>query len=327
LSVIEPAPLPAQPIGPNKLVTVLLAASVGLLLSVGAAYLIEYLDDTVRTSDDVERVTHAPILGYLFEMDGQERERLYVAENPRNPITEAYRTLRTNLEFANVDKSLKTIFIASADSEDGKSSVAANLAVVMAQGEKRVMVLDADMRKPNLHAFFGLSNEYGLSDVFRGRISLEDAIKEWRGGQIKVITAGTPPPNPTDLLGSRKMTEILETLAGMADVVVIDGPPFVVADAAVLAARVDGVLMVIRAGQTREATLKVMVDQIARSGARVIGVALNRIPRKSAPYFGGHPYYSYYNEAYGAEPDDTKPLPEKPAGWLQRLTSKPSDNQ
>jgi non-specific protein-tyrosine kinase len=327
LSVIETAALPTSPIGPNKAVTILLAAVIGFALSSGAAYLLEYMDDSVKSSEDVERITKSPIIGRILEIPGNsEGERLYVAENPRSPFVEPYRTLRTNLEFAGVDKPLRTIFVASAESEDGKSSVAANLAVVMAQGENRVILLDADMRKPNLHALFGLSNEYGLSDVFRGRISLEDAIKEWRGGQVKVITAGTPPPNPSELLGSRKMGEILAALADMGDVVVIDGPPFVVADAAVLAARVDGVLMVVRAGHTHQATLKMMVEQVARSGARVVGVALNRLPRKGAGTFGV-PYYSYYENAYGGETEERQVETGKPAGWLQRMISKPSDHQ
>jgi polysaccharide biosynthesis transport protein len=311
LSVIEPAALPTRPIGPNKGLTILLAAAFGFFLSTGAALLLEYLDDTLKTSEDVERVIQAPIIGYITEMNEGDGEKLYVAENPRNPMVEAYRSLRTNLEFAGVDEPLKSIFVASAESEDGKSSVVANLAVVMAQGEKSVIVLDADLRKPTLHNFFEMSNDYGLSDIFRGRLALEDAMKEWKSQTIKVITAGTPPPNPTELLGSKKMREIMDRLETMADVVIIDGPPFVVADAAVLASRVDGVLVVVRSGHTQQASAKAMVEQIKRTGARVVGVALNRVPRKGGGYFTGNRYYTY--DYYTDEDkEDTKEL--KPVG-------------
>jgi polysaccharide biosynthesis transport protein len=303
LSVIEPAALPTTPIGPNKALTILLASAFGFLLSTGAAILLEYLDDTIKTSEDVDRVVQAPIIGYIADFNDEDGQRLLVAENPRHPIVEAYRSLRTNLEFAGVDEPLKSIFIASAESEDGKSSIAANLAVVMAQGEKSVIVMDADLRKPNLHTFFGVSNEYGLSDIFRGRLSVEEAMKEWRGQPISILTAGTPPPNPTELLGSRKMVEIMGRLESMADVVIIDGPPFVVADAAVLAARADGVLVVVRSGHTQQAAAKAMMEQIKRTGARVVGVAFNGVPRKGIGYFGGNPYYAL--DYYGDEAEDT----------------------
>jgi polysaccharide biosynthesis transport protein len=293
LSVIEPAALPTTPIGPNKGLTILLASAFGFLLSTGAAILLEYLDDTIKTSEDVDRVVQAPIIGYIADFNEEDGQRLLAAENPRNPIVESYRSLRTNLEFAGVDEPLKSIFIASAESEDGKSSIAANLAVIMAQGEKSVIVMDADLRKPNLHTFFGVSNEYGLSDIFRGRLSVEEAMKEWKGQPISILTAGTPPPNPTELLGSRKMKEIMEKLESMADVVIIDGPPFVVADAAVLASRSDGVLVVVRSGHTEQAAAKAMMEQIKRTGARVVGVAFNRVPKKSIGYFGANPYYSF----------------------------------
>lgn len=324
LSVIEPAALPTRPIGPNKSLTILLAAAFGFFLSTGAAFLLEYLDDTLKTSEDVERVVQAPIIGYIAEMNDDE-DKLHVAESPRNPIVEAYRTLRTNLEFAGVDEPLRSIFVASAESEDGKSSVAANLAVVMAQGEKSVIVLDADMRKPSLHTFFGMANDYGLSDIFRGRLSLEDAMKEWKAQAIRVITAGSPPPNPTELLGSRKMDEMLERLENMADVVIIDGPPFVVADAAVLAAKVDGVLVVVRSGGTQQASVKAMMEQIKRTGARVVGVALNRVPRKGGGYLVGNRYYAYgyYTEEDKEDTKELKPLGRGKSAFtsVQRFTN------
>jgi capsular exopolysaccharide synthesis family protein len=229
ISIIEPAYKPLRPIGPNKLLTVLLSAAIGLSLAIAAAYILDYLDDTVKNAEDVERLTDAPILGYLSEMDVENVGALYVAENPRHPGVEEIRSLRANLEFAGVDQPLKTLFVSSADKEDGKTSVAANLAVVMSQAEKKVVIVDADLRRPNVHNFFGLPNNYGLSDVFRGSLNIEDVIKEWPGGSVSVVTAGNPPPNPAELLGSKKMEQILESLKRNADMIIIDGPPFIVA--------------------------------------------------------------------------------------------------
>jgi non-specific protein-tyrosine kinase len=306
ISIIETASVPTKPIGPNKALTILLSAAIGFSLAGAAAYILDYLDDTVKTAEEVEALTHASIIGYIAELDGDNVGRLYVSENPRHPVVEAYRSLRTNLEFAGVDNPLKTLLVTSADTEDGKTSVAANLAAVMAQAENKVILVDSDLRKPNVHNFFGMSNDYGLSDVFRGRLSIEDATKEWSGGKVKVITAGAPPPNPAELLGSKKMIQILEYLESQADVVIIDGPPFVVADAAVLSAKVDGVLLVIRANHTHQPAIRAMMEQVSRAGARVVGVALNRIPRKSAGYYSGHYYSSYYSKGSGDQKDTGK---------------------
>jgi len=298
ITIIEPATRPNRPIGPNKGLTIILAAAIGFSLAAAAAYILDYLDDTVKSTEEIEQLTHASIIGYIAELDGDNVNRLYVSENPRHPVVEAYRSLRTNLEFANVDQPIRTLLISSADSEDGKTSVAANLAVVMAQAERKVILIDSDMRKPNIHNFFGMANDYGLSDIFRGRLSIEDATKEWNSGKVSVITAGAPPPNPAELLGSMKMIQILEYLQSQADIVIVDGPPFIVADAAVMSAKVDGVLLVIRANFTRQPAIKAMIDQITRAGARVVGVALNRVPRKNAGYYAGSYYSSYYTGDY-----------------------------
>ncbi len=299
ISVIEEAYKPSRPIGPNKMLTVLLAAAVGFSLAALAAYLLEYLDDTVKGPEEVEKITGSPVIGYLSEQDIEDIGPLYAADNPRHPRVEEIRTLRTNLEFAGVDQPLKTILVSSTDMEVGKTSVAANLAVVMSQAEKEVIIVDADMRRPNVHNFFGFPNTFGLSDVFRGEYSLEEVTKEWPGGSVAVITAGEPPPNPSELLGSRKMGEILLSLGSKADVVIIDGPPFIVADAPLLAAKVNGVLLVMRLGYTREPAIKSMMEQIKRANGKVLGVALNRIPRRRISYYTGTPYYSSYysNEA------------------------------
>jgi non-specific protein-tyrosine kinase len=316
ISVIETAYLPFRPIGPNKALIILLSAAVGLSLAIGAAYLLDYLDDTVKSAEDVERLTNAPIIGQLTELDVENIGALYVADNPRHPSVEEIRTLRANLEFASVDQPLKTIFVSSTEMEDGKTSVAANLAVVMSQAEKEVILLDADMRRPNVHNFFGLTNNYGLSDVFRGKLNLDEVLKEWTGGSVSVITAGDPPPNPAELLGSKKMAEIMDDLDKRADVIIIDGPPFIIADAPILASKVDGVLLIIRIGYTHEPAIKSMMEQIKRAGAKVVGVALNRLPPKGIGYYSRAPYYAtYYSEDY-----ESSWRVNQQRGWRSRLS-------
>jgi non-specific protein-tyrosine kinase len=323
ISVIESAYLPTRPIGPYKMLIILLSAAVGLSLAIGAAYVLDYLDDTVKSPEDVERLTNAPIIGYLTELDIENVGALYVADNPRHPSVEEIRTLRVNLEFASVDQPLKTIFVSSTEMEDGKTSVAANLAVVMSQAEKDVILLDADLRRPNVHNFFGLPNNYGLSDVFRGKLNLDEVLKEWTGGSVSVITAGDPPPNPAELLGSKKMAEVLEALEARADVVIIDGPPFIIADAPILASKVDGVLLIIRIGHSREPAIKSMMEQIDRAGAKVVGVALNRLPPKGIGYYAGTPYYSDY---YSDEQESLWNMNQQ-KGWRDRLSFWPFNSR
>lgn len=316
ISIVESAYLPTKPIGPNKMLIILLSATIGLSLAIGAAYVLDYLDDTVKSPEDVERLTNAPIIGYLTELDIENIGELYVADNPRHPSVEEIRTLRANLEFASVDQPLRSLFISSTEMEDGKTSVAANLAVVMSQAEKDVILLDADLRRPNVHNFFGLTNNYGLSDVFRGKLSLDEVVKDWTGGSVSVITAGDPPPNPAELLGSKKMAEVLEVLESRADMVIIDGPPFVIADAPILASKVDGVLLIIRIGHSHEPAIKSMMEQINRAGAKVVGVALNRLPPKGIGYYAGTPYYSTY---YSDEQESTWNQ-NRQRGWRDRLS-------
>ena len=323
ISVIEEAYKPVVPIGPNKMLIILLSATVGLSLAVVAAFVLEYIDDTVKSPEEVEKLTLAPVIGYLSELDIKDVGALYAADNPRHPSVEEMRTLRTNLEFAGVDQPLKTILVTSTEMEVGKTSVAANLAIVMSQAEKSVILVDADLRRPNVYNFYGFQNKIGLTDVFRGEYALEDVSKKWSGGEVSVITAGDLPPNPSELLGSKKMSEIMATLGSTADIVIIDGPPFVVADAPVLASKVDGVLLIIRLSHTRKPAISAMMEQISRSGAKVIGVALNRIPARSIGYYTGNPYYSAY---YTNEEVEWNGKSQK-TGWRTKLNFWPFNSR
>jgi non-specific protein-tyrosine kinase len=330
LSVIEPAGLPVRPVGPDVLLTVLLAAAVGLTLATIAAYAIEFLDDSMKTAEQVARLTHQPVIGFIPDLPEATNKPAFVFENPRSPIADAYRTLRTNLEFAAVDAPLKTILIASSDTNEGKSTLASNLALIIAQTEKKVYLVDADLRKPVQHGLLNIPNDRGLSDVFRDKASLAEVAIPLEEKHIHLIPSGAIPPNPTELLGSAKMDKILQDLRAMADVIIIDGPPFVVPDASVLADKVDGVLVVIRPRYSRRGAVTSMVDQVNRVGARVIGVVLNRMPR-SGDYYGAY-YQRYTNPDEPAAGGATAngrfaPARERLLAWMKKFQARPESEE
>ncbi len=299
---IEAAALPSDPIRPKPVQNTLLAAALGLMLAAGIVFLIEYLDDTIKSVDDVEQVLQLPVVGYIAKMQysSDSDERLYVVRQPRSPVAEAFRSLRTNLEFSSVDKPLRRLLVTSPSPNDGKTTIAANLAAIMAQGGKRVILLDADMRKPQVHRFLGVSNRVGLSDIFRGSIPVSMILQTSdRAKDVTVVTSGSLPPNPTELLASSRMDQILQELGERGDMMVIDGPPSLVADVQVLASKVDGVVLVVQPGHTHVDEARATLEQLARTGAHVIGVIFNRIPRDRFYYYGGYRYYSpYHNNGY-----------------------------
>ena len=295
---IEAASPSTEPIRPRPVMNTALAAAVGFMLAAGIVFLIEYLDDTLKTPEDVERKLGVPVLGFVAEMQYKKKsaEEVYVSRQPRSPVSEAFRSLRTNLEFAAVQKPIRTILVTSPGPSEGKTTIASNLAVIFSQAEKRVALMDADMRRPRVHKLLGMSNREGLSNLF---LNQTRAYSVGRGREdlphLMVITSGSLPPNPAELLGSDKMNLILEELRGFVDMVIIDTPPSLVSDAQVLSAKVDAVLIVIQPGKTHAEAAKASLDMFHRAGARVVGVVLNRIPRNRSYYYGGYKYYSPYS--------------------------------
>ena len=182
---IEAASVPLEPIRPQPLLNTLLAGVVGLMLAAGIIFLVEYLDDTIKTMDDVERLLDVPVIGYIAQLQHNSRSEagLYVMRQPRSPVSEAFRLLRTNLEFAGVDRPLRRLLITSTCPNEGKTTIAVNLAAVMAQGGKKVTIMDADLRRPKVHRFLGLANQFGLSDMFRGNVTLPMISQQPRTGK------------------------------------------------------------------------------------------------------------------------------------------------
>lgn len=213
---------------------------------------------------------------------------LVTIANPRSPIAEAYRILRTNLEFSNLDKSLRTILVTSASAEEGKSTTLANLAVTIAQSGKRVVLVDADLRRPTQHQIFNLKPSPGLTDMVReDNILAVPPLQDTGMANLKVLTAGQLPPNPAEILGSKRMTEILAALQEQADVILLDAPPVLaVTDAAVLSGKVDGVLLVVSAGKTKRENAYKAQTQLEKVNARVLGAVLNNVRAdRSAPTY------------------------------------------
>jgi non-specific protein-tyrosine kinase len=273
--IAKPAEVPGSPIRPRTMTNVLLATVVGALIAVGAVFLIEYLDDTVKSPDDVTRVTGL------------------------SPETEAYRTLRTNIQFSSVDKPIRTLIVTSAGPSEGKSTTAANLAVVMAQTGQKVILIDTDLRRPVVHKTFGVPNNVGITTaLLAGQdLDLEAYIQPTDIESLSVITSGPIPPNPSELLGSHRMAHVIAELAKVADLVIFDTPPvLVVTDASVLGRQVDGVLLVADAGGTREQALAQAVGEMQKTGGNVLGVALNRLDSRSRGYYYYYYYYYYTDE-------------------------------
>jgi capsular exopolysaccharide synthesis family protein len=300
---IEVAPIPEYPIQPKPVQNVLLGAIVGVILTGMVAFTIEFLDDTFKTPEDVTHYLRVPVIGLIGEMErqrGKDTEHaagVYVAQNPLSPVAESFRTLRTNLDFAGVDKPIKSLLITSTGPAEGKSTVAANLAAVMAQGERRVILVDTDLRRPSVHRLLGISNRRGLSDLFRNQNGLASVMSNWGDPPFAVITSGGLPPNPTELLESERMARILSELREKSDIVIIDSPPSIVADPIAMSVKMDGVLLVIKPGKTKIGAAQVFMEQMNRAGARILGVVLNPISRKQMHYYSKYQYYTaYYND-------------------------------
>ena len=295
VEVVEPATVPTIPISPRTTLNVLLAATVGLILAVGAAFLLEYLDDTIKTPDDISQALSLFTLGAVTRIEGESIEdKLVTADHPRSPISEAYRVLRTNLQFSAVDKPLKTLLVTSANPIEGKSLTAANLGVVMAQAGLSVVIVDADLRRPVLHRIFQLIKEDGLTNaLLQGNPNPDGYLQATKVENLRVLTSGPLPPNPSELLGSERMSRLIEHLKEQADVVLFDSPPFLaVTDAAVLSSQVDGVLLVVDAGASRREMAARAVEGLKKVGGNILGAVLNKLSPRGAGYY----YYYYYSQ-------------------------------
>jgi non-specific protein-tyrosine kinase len=293
--VVEPATVPTTPISPNTRLNVLLAASIGFILAVGGAFLLEYLDDTIKTGEDVDRVLKLPTLGAITRIQRIEEpaDHLVPMHHPRSPITEAYRILRTNVQFSSLSNPSTRLLVTSAGPTEGKTTTACNLGIVMAQAGRRVILADTDLRRPSMHRFFGVPNQVGLTNLLLDEsLPVEAALVETPVAGLRVMPSGPLPPNPAELLGSEPMKARLSQMKGLADVIIFDSPPVLaVADASILGALCSGVILVVDAGRTRSDVVRRSKDTLDQVGLKVLGIVLNKFTARHA---GGYYYYYYY---------------------------------
>lgn len=294
LSIVEKASLPTRPIGPNKLLTILAATFGGAVLGIIGAYIIEYLDDRIKTSVEITRALHYPIVAHIPHVVDDKSPGLYTAQNPRSPMADAFRSLRNNLGFL-ADVPFQALLLSSAIPEEGKSVVALNLAISLGHAGYRVLLIDADLRSPSLAKILEQSEAPGLSDILTDKAPLADCIVPLEDYSIDFISSGNPSNgNNTELLISRSMRTTIEGLKQTYDVLIIDGPPFSVPDAVVLAKRVDGILWVTRLGKSRRTAIRIMENQIAQTQVRVLGVVVNDGRGTHTRYYQAYGYRKYY---------------------------------
>jgi capsular exopolysaccharide synthesis family protein len=292
------ATVPTAPISPRIPLNIALGLLVGLGLGVGAAVLRDQLNTSINGVSEVEKLTGAIPLGVVPYDAGTSKQPL-VDVDQHSARAEAFRTLRTNLQFADVDHPPRVIVVTSALPAEGKSTSACNVALTLALGGARVVLVDGDLRKPAVGKYLGISNAAGLTSVLAGQHELRDVVVDYGRNTLAVLPSGPTPPNPSELLGSQQMADLLATLANHYDLVVIDAPPLLpVTDAAVLSAIADGAVLVLRHGRTRREEAQRAIQALAAVNAKLLGTVLNFAPKRGRR--GGYDGYGY-GYGYGTD--------------------------
>jgi len=333
INVIDSAILPDMPIKPRKKKNLLIGLLVGAMFGVGLAFFQEYLDDTINDVDTAKRLLGFPLLAVIPHIrrrddmsEGSERRTLISHLEPKSAATEAFRSLRTAVHFSSIEQGRKLLLITSAFPGEGKTTVAANLAVIMAQTGQSICLVGCDLRRPSLHELFDHPRSPGLTEVLIGDADLDTATHATTIANLSFISAGITPPNPSELLGSKQMDEVLEILAERYDCVLLDAPPLLpVTDAALLAPKCDQTLLVIEAGGVPIKAARRMQELLHAVKASVSGMIFNDKSGKAAEYYSSYrdrsygryagPYaYGYYSQGY----DEQETHSEKPRSWLKR---------
>jgi capsular exopolysaccharide synthesis family protein len=300
VEVVEGPRVDPDPVSPRPLRTLGLALVLGLLLGAGLAVLREMLDTTVKSGDELRALVGVPTLATIGFDAAAKRAPLVVQGSAQAPRAEAFRHLRTNLKFLDVDRPLKAIVVTSAIPEEGKSTTTANLAITMSQAGHKVLLIEGDLRRPKVVEYLGLEGAVGLTNVLVGQVDLDTVLQPWGNDGLWVLASGSIPPNPSELLGSQNMAELLTRVKERFDIVLIDAPPLLpVTDAAVAASAADGAVLVVRHGHTTRAQAESAAQALRDVDANFVGCVLNM-----APVRGGDAYaYGYgYDDRPGARP-------------------------
>ncbi len=295
-----PATPPAKPSKPQPVRTGLLALPVGLVFGIGLVFLFEHLDDSIKSKDDLQQATGSglPVLGLIPAVPWRDRAQARVVslENPSSPPSEAYRSLRTSVQFLALDGPLHCLQVTSGSQGEGKTTTAANLALMMARaGERPVVVVDCDLRRPRLHEFFDLSNDIGFTSVLHGEVPVSAALQRFDDEPgLSVLVSGPVPSDPSELLASRRTAEVLASLRADGALVLLDTPPVLpVTDALVVSKWVDATLLVTAAGQTTRRQVQRVIELLAQVDAPLVGTVLNQAPSGGSSGYG-YGYGSYY---------------------------------
>ncbi len=291
LSVIKPAKAPTLPSAPNTKLNLALGLVIGLAVGVGSAVMRSTLDSRIRSESDLRQVTNAPLLGGIAFENDATRSPLLTQAAPQSPRAESFRQLRTNLQFANVSGKANTVLITSSVPGEGKSTTATNLAIALSQAGQTVCLVDADLRRPMVNEYLGLDRTAGLTTALVGAAELTELLQPWGTDNLFVLTSGQIPPNPSELLGSQAMQDVLTHLEQIFDTVVVDAPPLLpVTDAAVLSQNVGGVVLIVSAQRVKRHDLEKSLRTLEMVNANILGVVLNRLPSRGPDAYA----YGYY---------------------------------
>jgi polysaccharide biosynthesis transport protein len=304
-TILETAQVPSEPSSPNAIRNVGLGLVLGLLTGVGIAILRQVLDTKIRSEQDVRALTSIPILGVVAFDQEVPRHPVILRDEPLGAPSEAVRRLRTNLQFIDVADRPKSIVISSSIAGEGKSTIAINLAVSLADTGARVILVDADLRRPSLADYIGIEGRVGLTTVLIGRATVDDVIQPMGKTTLDLLPAGQIPPNPSELLGSPAMGRLLDRLSASYDMVLLDSPPLLpVTDAAVLTKRAGGALIVVGADRIHRPQVEETLGALEAAGAHIFGIVMNKIDRRDA---GTYAYDSYAPSLNNSSPAETTP--------------------
>ncbi len=300
IRVIDIAEMPILPIRPNIGLNLLLALALGSITGIGMAFFFEYMDNTVKSAEDIERFIKLPLLGSISiikQKNGNQPEKI-AALDSKSTISEAYRALRTGVIFSSTNNQHKTLLITSAEPREGKTVTACNLAITMAQMGSKVLLIDSDMRKPRLHKVFGVDNSVGLSSLLVGQSSLHEAVYQTQISNLMILPCGPIPPNPSELLVSKGMQNLIKELKGKFDRIILDSPPTVaVTDSTILSNICDQLLLVVSCGKTTREVISRCKKLLSNKGAQLLGIVLNNFDIKHRDHYYSK-YYYYYNYSY-----------------------------
>ncbi|MGK9219633.1 polysaccharide biosynthesis tyrosine autokinase [Microbacterium barkeri] len=303
LTTVQPASVPNEPVTPKLKTNLAFGLALGLLAGIAFAAIRALLDNRVRSQRDIEQATDASVLGVVVQEPEANERPLIVHADPRSPRAESFRSLRTNLQFVQASDGQRSFVVASPELGDDKGITATNLAISLAESGARVVLIDADLRRPSIHELMDLDGSVGLTDVLISQTDLADALQRWGRRQLYVLPAGKMPPNPSELLGSKAMSQMLRELAEHFDYVLIDAPPLLlVTDAVVVSRHTRGLLLTVSSGGTRKQELSAAVRAIDAAGAKLVGLVVTNVPVKGPERKGFSGYGSAALEEYGASP-------------------------